>query len=147
MVVEMGSTLKNYDQRYTVRMDATTNTWRILDMWHPALRTLSPDDDIPDDSEAVILVPDGAFIELVKEATKLGYLQNATVSPSGGILPEELEIVRNERDALKVEYATLSAEIKMLKERKPQSESFLLKEKIIDSFLKIAVSENINSLE
>ncbi len=141
----MGSTLGQYDEKYTVVKDGA-GTWRILDKWHPDLKRMSPDDDVPDDSEAVLLVPDGAFVALVKEATKLGYLSNATLGPSG-VSTEEVEALRNERDQLKVENATIAAMLEAEKKTVSQSEPFQLKNKIVDSLLKLAVSEDISSLE
>jgi len=146
MALEMGSTLGHYDEKYSVVKDPA-GTWRILDRWHPSLRIASPDDDIPDDSEAVLLIPDGAFVALIKEATQLGYLENAVVSRSRPVDTDELLALRIERDTLKIECATLSAELRIQKEKKPQSEPFQLKNKIVDSLLKLAVSEDISSLE
>ena len=73
----IGNTLRDRNNQYVATKDPT-GTWRILDTWHDELRQLDPDGDIPDDSEAVTLLSEGAFLALVKEAARLGVLANAT---------------------------------------------------------------------
>ena len=73
----VGMFLKDREVQYTANRDEVTNTWRILNTWHEDLVSLGPDDEIPDDSSAVLVLTEGAFIALVKEAARLGVLQNA----------------------------------------------------------------------
>ena len=73
----IGNMLRDREVQYTAVRDETTNTWRILDTWHDALRSLDPEDDIPDENDAVKILTEGEFISLVKEAARLGVLANA----------------------------------------------------------------------
>ena len=72
----LGNMMNESGQQYVAVKD-DKNTWRILDTWHADLKMLSADDDIPDDSAAVIALSEGQFIALVKEAASLGVLENA----------------------------------------------------------------------
>lgn len=69
----VGMFLKDREVQYTANRDEVTNTWRILDTWHEDLVNLGPDDEVPDDSSAVLILTEGSFIALVKEAARLGY--------------------------------------------------------------------------
>ena len=74
----LGNMLRDREAQYVASKDEATQTWRILDTWHDVLRSMGPEDEIEDDSEAITLLTEGAFIALVKEAARLGVLQNAT---------------------------------------------------------------------
>ena len=74
----LGNMLRDREAQYVASKDEATQTWRILDTWHDVLRRMGPEDEIEDDSEAITLLTEGAFIALVKEAARLGVLQNAT---------------------------------------------------------------------
>lgn len=144
--VDMGAALKQREEKYVVTKDEA-GTWRILDTWHPSLARMGPDDEISDDSPAVLLVPDGAFVSLVKEAIQLGYIQHATLGNKQPINLDELELLREERDKLRIENATLTTKLETQKEQTPVSEPFRLKSKIVDSLLKLAVSEDLSELK
>ena len=73
----IGNSLRERDVQYVAVKDETTHTWRILDTWHDDLKSYGEEDDVPDDSNAVTILTDGGFISLVREATRLGVLQNA----------------------------------------------------------------------
>ena len=90
----IGSILRDRDVQYIALRDDTSKTWRILDTWHEDLVNLGPDDEVPDDSSAVLILTEGSFIALVKEAARLGVLQNA----SFGGNPEEAQELLDEND-------------------------------------------------
>ena len=69
----IGSLLRDRDIQYVAIKDDATKTWRILDTWSPALKDFDSEDDIPDDSAAVSIITEAAFIALIKEATRLGH--------------------------------------------------------------------------
>ena len=131
----LGNVLRERDQQYVANRDETTNTWRILDSWHDALRDLDVDDEIPDDNAAVKILSEGEFIALVKEAGRLGILANA----SFGSGEAELEAVILEKDK---EIQNLHENILKLEEEKSQvvrdtshTEDYELKEKAMDNIL------------
>ena len=72
----LGDALREREHQYVANRDDVTNTWRILDTWHEALKMLDVDDDIPDDSPAVKILSEGEFIAIIQEASRLGVLQN-----------------------------------------------------------------------
>ena len=78
----IGNMLRERDVQYTAIKDEITNTWRILDTWNDELKNLGPEDDIEDSNSAVTILTEGAFLSLVREAARLGVLDN--VSFSGG---------------------------------------------------------------
>ena len=85
----IGNSLRERDVQYVAVKDETTHTWRILDTWHGALKNLDPESDVPDDNEAVTILTEGGFISLVREATRLGVLQNANLG--GAIEADTIE--------------------------------------------------------
>ena len=96
----MGNVLRERDQQYIANRDEKTQTWRILDTWHDDLRNLTPEDDVPDESSALTILTEGGFIALIREAARLGVLQNATTGGDGLGLGEE---EGNEGDILDLE--------------------------------------------
>lgn len=132
----LGNILRDRDVQYTAMKDTTTNTWRILDTWHDDLRQLSPDDDIPDNSEAVKIITEGAFLALIREAARLGVLENASFGNDEGeynddSANEQLQEMRNQI----VKY---EKEIIILKAQVQTSESFKLKEQALGVVLRLA---------
>ena len=90
----VGMFLKDREVQYTANRDDITNTWRILDTWHQDLSNLGPEDEIEDTSSAVTILTEGAFIALVKEAARMGILQNAQLGNE-----EDLDDILDEKDA------------------------------------------------
>ena len=74
----LGNMLQGRDQQWVATKDEVTNTWRILNTWHDSLKSMDVEDDIPDDSPAVTIITEGAFISLFREAARLGVLENAS---------------------------------------------------------------------
>ena len=57
----IGNMLSDSGQQYVATKD-DTGTWRILNTWHEELKTMNADDDISDDSPAVVVLSEGQFI-------------------------------------------------------------------------------------
>ena len=76
----IGNMLRERDVQYTAIKDEITNTWRILDTWNDELKNLGPEDDIEDSNSAVTILTEGAFLSLVREAARLGVLDNVSFS-------------------------------------------------------------------
>ena len=66
----LGGMLQGRDQQWVATKDDVTNTWRILDTWHSSLKAMDIEDDIPDDSPAVTVITEGAFIALFRDLGK-----------------------------------------------------------------------------
>ena len=148
----LGNTLRERDQQYVANKDESTKTWRILDTWHDDLRNLTVDDDINDDSPALTILTEGAFIALVREAARLGVLQNATFTGEEEIDTEELEIVtadlsdKSDRiTELEEENTSLKKENFELLKLTEKSEEYALKDKAMQSILQlVSMSEMAN---
>ena len=135
----IGNSLRERDVQYVAVKDETTHTWRILDTWHDALKSLDPDSDVPDDNEAVTILTEGGFISLVREATRLGVLQNANMG--GDIEADPVEIQEMEDKIVKYK-----EEIVELKQKTNESESFRLKEKAMGAVLRLAAMSDAATL-
>ena len=69
MIPELGG----MDGRYAVLYNELTDVWRILDLQHEAIVTISNlDDEIPDDHPAVTILPGLAVMALLDERNRLG---------------------------------------------------------------------------
>ena len=140
----IGNTLRDRNNQYVATKDAT-GTWRILDTWHDDLRTLEPDGEIPDDSVAVTLISEGAFISLVKEASRLGVLANAAFTEKTDM---EKEILEKESEVLDLreKLVKYEEEIFTLKQQPDRTEGFVLKEMAMNTLLKLTSMSDIQTL-
>ena len=141
----IGNMLSANEQQYVALKD-DSGTWRILDTWHEDIKKLDADSDIPDDSPAVAVFSEGQFISLIKEASRIGVLENANF----GSGDEELESIILDRDN---EIQKLKEELNKLKEDKLEivrntshSEEYELKEKAMDNILKLVSIHDVSNL-
>ena len=141
----IGNMLAGSEQQYTALKDET-GTWRILDTWHDDLKHLDVEDEVPDDSEAVVVFTEGQFIALIKEAGRLGVLANATF----GSGEAEYEATILDKDQ---EIQQLHENILALQEEKSQviqdvshSEEYELKEKAMASIIKLVSLQDVANL-
>ena len=140
----VGMFLKDREVQYTANRDDITNTWRILDTWHQDLSNLGPEDEIEDTSSAVTILTEGAFIALVKEAARMGILQNAQLGNE-----EDLDDILDEKDA---EISDLKARLEdvrihpLQEPAPPKSEGFMLKEMAMSTLLKLTGMSDLESL-
>ena len=113
---------------------------------------MEPDDDVPDDSPAVTVLTEGGFIALVKEASRLGVLQNATSNsvPLTEELSEEHEIELQEKAQelaeMRKKVVKYEEEISNLRVTSNKSEGTLLKELAMETLLKLTLSSDIEKL-
>ena len=142
----MGNALRDRDVQYVASKDETTHTWRILNTWSDELKNLGVEDEVSDDSEAVKVLTEGEFIALIKEAARLGVLENATF----GTGEAELEAVILDKDQ---EIQKLNETILSLKEDKSKvirqsshTEEYELKEKAMDNILKLVSLQDVSNI-
>ena len=144
----IGNMLRDREVQYTAVRDETTNTWRILDTWHDALRVIDPEDDIPDDNEAVKILTEGEFIALIKEAGRVGVLANATFGT--GEAEHEATVLEKDQEIQRLheEILTLQEEKSEVVREHSHTEEYVLKEKSIvaGQFLKERAMDSILKL-
>jgi|TARA_R110000824_G_scaffold16546_2_gene68551 hypothetical protein len=140
----IGNTLRDRNNQYVATKDST-GTWRVLDTWHDDLRALDPDGEIPDDSDAVTLISEGAFLALVKEAARLGVLANAAFTEQTDMDKELLEKESEILD-LREKLVEYEEEMSMLRQRPDRTEGFVLKEMAMNTLLKLTSMSDIQSL-
>jgi len=128
----LGNILRERDVQYTALKDEVTNTWRILDTWHDDLKNLSPEDEVPDDSKSVTVLTEGGFLALLREAARLGVLDNVAFTGDAG--EDYKEDIQEMQDKI-VKY---EKEIAVLQVTSNESESFKLKQKALGVVLKLA---------
>jgi len=147
----LGNILRERDEQYIANRDET-GTWRILDTWHDDLKSIGPDAEIPDKTDAVTILSEGAFISLMKEAGRSGILDNVS---NGGAL-EEFDDMSEQYNQAVEKIHTLEKVITDQKEqladtRTTYSEHSHIKEKAMETVLKLAgmdtlVSQRFNDL-
>jgi hypothetical protein len=140
----IGNTLRDGNNQYVATKDAA-GTWRVLDTWHDDLRALDPDGEIPDDSDAVTLITEGAFLGLVKEAARLGVLANAAFTEQTDMDKELLEKESEILD-LREKLVEYDEEMSILKQRPDRTEGFVLKEMAMNTLLKLTSMSDIQTL-
>ena len=134
----IGNMLRERGEQYVANQD-DTGTWRVLDTWHDALKVLEPDEDVPDTSPAVTMMSEGAFLALMKEASRLGVLENAS-----SLLGNE-ELNTQIRD-LQEQIVTLQTEKANLSKKAQRSESFELKQQALGAVLKLAAMSDMDEI-
>tara|TARA_R100001082_G_C4289782_1_gene127664 strand:- start:47 stop:490 length:444 start_codon:yes stop_codon:yes gene_type:complete len=142
----LGGMLQGRDQQWVATKDEVTNTWRILNTWHDSLKSMDVEDDIPDDSPAVTILTEGAFISLIREAARLGILENAAF----GTGEAELEAIILDKDqeitALKHQLVELTDKNAEVVRNSTHSEGFDLKSKAMDNILKLAAIGDMSNI-
>ena len=133
----IGNMLRERGEQYVANQDET-GTWRVLDTWHDALKVLEPDEDVPDSSPAVTIVKEGAFLALVKEASRLGVLANASMADN-----DELN---NQIIGLQEQIVTLQTEKEELSKKAQRTESFELKQQAVGAVLKLAAMSDMDEI-
>ncbi len=133
----IGNMLRERGEQYVANQDET-GTWRVLDTWHDALKVLEPDEDVPDSSPAVTIVKEGAFLALVKEASRLGVLANASMADN-----DELN---NQIIGLQEQIVTLQTEKEELSKKAQRTESFELKQQALGAVLKLAAMSDMDEI-
>lgn len=144
----IGSILRDRDVQYVALRDETTNTWRILDTWNSALKDLDVEDDVPDDNAAVKIITESAFIALIKEATRLGVLENAALG-NNDVNNDDLLALERENQELHEKLSKIEEKVVKYKEvpKKPQySENYVLKDQAIQAIIKLAGMADIDKI-
>ena len=141
----VGNMLRDRNNQYVATKDETTQAWRILDTWHEDLRMMEPDADIADDSPAVTILTEGAFISLVKEAARMGVLQNAAFTEQTE-MDKELLAKDTELLEMREKLVQYEEEIFTLTQRPDRSESFALKEMAMTTLVKLTTMADIQDL-
>ena len=141
----IGNMLSGTDQQYVAIKD-DSGTWRILDTWHDDLKHLDVDDEVPDQSTAVIVLSEGQFIALVKEAGRLGILANATFGTGEAEFEAQMLDKDQEIQAIREDMLTKDLEIEKLQKRINATEDYVLKEKAMESILKLAAMSDMSNL-
>lgn len=145
----LGNMLSGSEQQYVARND-DAGTWRILNTWHEDLKRLDADDDVPEDSSAVTVLSEGQFIALMKEAASLGVLSNMSFNNDTEEMQQVLDSQEEELNELKDSVSTLRGEAAQRKvetpPKSPHSEEYDLKERAMDSILKLVSMQDMSNL-
>jgi len=155
----MGNMLRERDQQYIANRDEDTKTWRILDTWHESLTGYDVDDDVPDDSPAIKILTEGEFIVLIREAARIGVLENAHLgtdeeTPEGDfllvneeqstkLLEMDKELVQYKSEINRLEARNRELELDM---RDKRSDGYRLKEMAMTSILKLTAMSDVETL-
>ena len=131
----IGNMLRDRQEQYVAQKD-TAGTWRILDTWHEDLTKLNPEDEIDDASDAVIVLSEGGFLALVREATRLGVLQNAAMIENEALADQVVDL-KEENNRLKIQIETTPA-VEVTHEEKAG-----LKQHAIDTIAKIVAIDSV----
>jgi len=131
----IGNMLRDRQEQYVAQKDGA-GTWRILDTWHEDLTKLNPEDEIDDSSEAVTILSEGGFLALVREATRLGVLQNAAMIENEA-LADQVTDLKEENSKLQLQLDTTPA-VQVTHEEKAG-----LKQHAIDTIAKIVAIDSV----
>ena len=152
----IGSMLSGSEQQYIALKDET-GTWRILDTWHDDLKHLDVEDEVPENSEAVVVFSEGQFIALIKEAGRLGILENAIFVTGEAELENKILEKDQEILSMRDELMQLKEETSKIVQDNTHSEEYILKdraiiaghdlkEKAMDNILKLISMQDMSNL-
>ena len=142
----MGNMLRDREVQYIAMKDDTTQTWRILDSWNESLKSVDLEDDIDDSNPAVKVLTEGEFIALIKEAGRLGILANATYGTGAAEFEAELLEKDQEIQDLNTKITALEEEKSQVIRETSHSEDYELKEKAMNSILKLVSMQDMTNL-
>ena len=134
----IGNMLRERGEQYVANQD-DKGTWRILDTWNDALKILEPDEDVPDNSPAVTIMSEGAFLALMKEASRLGVLENASS-------PLDNEELNTQIRDLQEHIVKLQSEKEDLTIQTRRSDTFELKHEAMGVVLKLAAMGDMGEI-
>ena len=140
----IGNILRDREVQYTAVRDEITQTWRILDTWHDALRTIDPETEIEDDNEAVTILTEGEFIALIKEAGRIGVLANATFGT--GEAEHEAKLLDKESEIVDLNRKIQDLEFELGKAASGATEAYKLKETAMDNIIKLVSMQDMANL-
>ena len=149
--------LRDRDQQFIAHRDEATHTWRILDSWHETLGSYSVDDDVPDDSPAIKILTEGEFIVLIREAARIGILENANLGGKESTEGVDFDIISEEHSVeikkIEAELVQYKEQVRNLQQQNQQlvpkvqrSEGFELKEMAMNSILKLTAMADVDNL-
>ena len=141
----LGNILSGTEQQYVANKD-DKETWRILNTWHEDLKHLDADDEIDDDSPAVVCLSEGQFIALIKEAARLGVLANVNFGSEESDLEPEIIKKDEEINALQEQISKLKQENSQVSESASRTDEYALKEKAMSSILKLVSMQDMSNL-
>ena len=141
----LGNILEGTDAQYVANND-DNGTCRILNSWHEDFKLITADDEILDDSDAVTVLSEGQFIALIKEAARLGVLQNASFETGDAELEAEMLDKDQEIQRLHQEILQLKEEKSKVVRNSAHSEDYELKEQAMDSILKLVGMQEMANL-
>ena len=146
----LGNILRERDEQYIANRDES-GTWRILDTWHDDLKSIGPEDEIPDKTEAVTILSEGAFISLMKEAGRSGILDNVSTTESDSEFEDLVLKYEEARERIMNLERKITEQKENLANTQIYSEHSHIKEKAMDTVLKLAgmdtlVSQRFNDL-
>jgi uncharacterized coiled-coil protein SlyX len=137
----IGNMLRERGEQYAANQDEH-GTWRVLDTWNDALKVLEPDEDVPDNSPAVTMLSEGAFLALMKEASRLGVLENASAFQGDG----DFEELNTQILDLQETIVTLQTERSELSKKPERTEAFELKQQALGAVLKLAAMSDMGEI-
>jgi uncharacterized protein YlxW (UPF0749 family) len=114
----------------------------------PSIKGFDSEDDIPDDSAAVSIITEAAFIALIKEATRLGVLENASLG-GGEVNDEDLLALERENQELHEKLSKMEQNVVKYKEepKKPQySENYAIKDRAIQAIINLAGMADVEKI-
>ena len=115
---------REHGNQYFAKRD-DKGTWRIINLYHPDLKSLNEqDDDLPDNHPAVTVVTEGAFLSLMKEAGKLGMAQELNIETG------DFNVSVEAYDTLMYEKKELEKEIDKIKSERETEEFRLANQKL-----------------
>ena len=120
---------------YVAQQDFT-GTWRILATWYEDLTKVASEYEINYPSAPVTVLSEGSFLALVREATRLGVLQNAALMENDALADQVAEL-KEENDRLKIQIETTPA-VEVTHEEKAG-----LKQHAIDTIAKIVAIDSV----
>jgi len=135
----IGNMLRERGEQYVANQDET-GTWRVLDTWHDALKVLEPDEDVPDTSPAVNVLKEGEFLSLMKEASRLGVLDHASLL-TGNEDFDDIQAVE-----LQEQIEKLQSEKADLLVQTRRSDTFELKHEAMGVVLKLAAMGEMDEI-
>lgn len=143
----MSGILRNRPDQYEARRD-DKGTWRVVNLWDNSLAQFGPEDDIPDDHQAVTILSEAEFLAVIKEAAHLGILENALGNSGASQEDYEDAVALYEEAQKKLETAQIELDgLKRIPPIPERSETFEFRSRALEAVLKLAGMSEVGELQ
>jgi hypothetical protein len=131
-----GEQLRQRVSQFVAKYDEVSHVWRVLDTWDKSLENLQAEDEIPDDHNAMVLLPMSAMIEVVRAAEELNLLEHMF----GGVSDEDAAEIQEKLIVSEAAVETLKEQLKLNHAETSTSTDYIVSKEALSDQSQVAIA-------